>query len=69
LLVKPQHLDNRRANTYGVIGGFLQHGVYWVSHDDIPGKPIAIYGFTEFELEPRSRFEREDPFQPASGVR
>jgi len=39
MLVKPQHLENRRFNTPGVIGGWVPgHGgdVYWVSHEDVP---------------------------------
>jgi hypothetical protein len=67
MLVKQHHLDNRRPNTPGVIGGWVPgHGgdVYWVSHEDVPGKPIAVYCWTEFELvpaPPRLRFEREEP--------
>lgn len=64
MLVKPQHLDARRPSTVGTIGGWVPgHGgdVYWVEHDTVAGKPIAVYCFTEFELVPRHRFDREEP--------
>ena len=70
MMIKPQYLDNRRANALGTLKGIVgSHGgdVYWVEHED---ETIAAYCWSEFELilrlrsdpsPPATRFERADP--------
>ncbi len=52
MLISDVHLNARKADTPGAIGGIVGgHGgdVYWVAHLD---SPMAAYCFSEFELQP-----------------
>lgn len=52
MLIAEKHLLARRPGAVGVIGGYVPgHGgdVYWVRHGT--EEIVAVYCFTEFELE------------------